>query len=126
MSCGAIMEYFIVFIDDKSSHMWTANLRKKSDVAKAIKNFETMARIQHGATIKRWWIDQGREFINSDLIDTLKGLGIVIEQSIPHQRQQNGRAERAIRTIMEKHSVFASQHACHNHGVNSALIIQFT
>jgi len=42
-------KYFIVVIDDKSSHMWTANLRKKSDASKAIKNFEAMARIQHGA-----------------------------------------------------------------------------
>jgi len=47
-------KYFIVFIDDKSLHMWMANLRKKSDVSKAIKKFEAMARIQHGATIKRW------------------------------------------------------------------------
>jgi len=45
-------KYFIVFIDDKSSHMWTANLRKKSDASKVIKNFEAMARIQHSATIK--------------------------------------------------------------------------
>jgi len=36
-------KYFIVFIDGKSSHMWTANLRKKSDATKAIKNFEAMA-----------------------------------------------------------------------------------
>jgi len=77
-------KYFIVFIDDKSSHMWMANLRKKSDASKAIKNFEAMARIQHNATIKRWQIDQGGEFINSDLMDTLKGLGIAIEQSVPH------------------------------------------
>jgi len=47
-------KYFIVFIDDKSSHMWMANLRKKSDVSKAIKNSKVMARIQHGATIRRW------------------------------------------------------------------------
>jgi len=47
-------KYFIVFIDDKSLHMWMANLRKKSDASKAIKNFKAMARIQHGATIKRW------------------------------------------------------------------------
>jgi len=78
-------KYFIVFIDDKSLHMWTANLRKKSDAFKAIKNFKAMARIQHGTTIKRWQINQGGEFINSNLMDTLKGLGIVIEQSIPHQ-----------------------------------------
>ena len=36
-------KYFIVFIDDKSSHMWMANLRKKSDAAKVIKNFKAMA-----------------------------------------------------------------------------------
>jgi len=82
--------------------MWMANLRKKSDASKAIKNFKAMAQIQHGATIKRWQINQGGEFINSDLMNTLKSLGIVIEQSIPHQHQQNGRAERAIQTIMEK------------------------
>jgi len=35
-------------------------------------------------------------------MDTLKGLGITIEQSVPHQHQQNGQAKRAIRTIMEK------------------------
>jgi len=35
-------------------------------------------------------------------MDTLKGLGIMIEQSMPHQHQQNGQAKRAIRTIMEK------------------------
>jgi len=35
-------------------------------------------------------------------MDTLRGLGIAIEQSILHQHQQNGQAERAIRTIMEK------------------------
>jgi len=81
--------------------MWTSDLRKKSDVAKAIKDFEAMAHIQHGATIKRWQINQRGEFINSDLMDTLRGLGIAIEQSVPHQHQQNRQAERANRTIME-------------------------
>jgi len=96
-------------IDDKSSHMWTSNLRKKSDAAKAIKDFEAMAHIQHRATIKRWQINQGREFSNSDLMNTLKGLGIAIEQSVPHQHQQNGQAKRAIKTIMEK-AVLAFHH----------------
>jgi len=66
-------------------------------------------------------IGGGGKFINSDLMDTLKGLGIMIEQSVPHQHQQNGQAKRAIRTIIEK-----AQCACHNHGGNSALTTQFT
>ena len=61
-----------------------------------------MACIQYGATIQKWCIDHGGWFINSDLVDTLKRLGILIQQYVPHQHQQNGWAERSIRTIMEK------------------------
>jgi len=85
-----------------------------------------LVHLEHGATIKRWQINQGKEFINSDLMDTLKGLGIVIEQSVPHQHQQNGQAERAIKLSWKKHSAYASWCACHNHGGNSALTTQFT
>jgi len=88
--------------------MWTSDLRKKSDVAKAIKDFEAMAHIQHGATIKRWQINQRGEFINSDLMDTLRGLGIAIEQSVPHQHQQNRQAERAIELSWKCWNLFPS------------------
>ena len=33
---------------------------------------------------------------------TVKKHGILIEKSIPHEQQQNGRAERFNRTIMDK------------------------
>jgi len=104
--------------------MWMSNLRK-SDAAKAIKYFKAMAHIQHGATIKRWQINQGGDFINSNLMDTLKGLGIVIEQSMPHQHQQNGGPKEPLELSWKKHSACISMHACCNHGGNSVLTMQF-
>jgi len=48
-------------------------------------------------------LTQGGEFINSDLMDILKGLGIAIEQSdtLININKMEG-PQRAIRTIMEK------------------------
>ena len=52
---------------------------------------------------------------DSDLMDTLEGLGIVIEQSVPHP----------LGLSWEKCSAYTSWHAYCNHGGNSALIMQF-
>jgi transposase InsO family protein len=44
----------------------------------------------------------GGEFKSKGLRTFLKELGINILTSVPHMHQQNGRAERFIRTIVEK------------------------
>jgi len=94
-------KYFIVFIDDKSSHMWMSNLRKKSDASRASRTSRQWHKSSMVPPSKDGESIKGGVY-HSNLMDTLKGLGIVIEQSIPHQHQQNGQAKRAIRTIMEK------------------------
>lgn len=93
-------EYFMVFLDDNSSHGWITHLRKKSDAVKAAKDFIAYVKNQFGVTIKQWRFDEGGEF--KKLSNTFEELGIVIEKSTPYAHQQNGRAERFIRTIMEK------------------------
>lgn len=95
-------KYFIVFVDDKTSAYWIQCLKLKSDASKAITDFEAHVRVQYKSTIRRWRIDAGGEFINLKLDDMLKSLGIKVEKSVPYMHQQNGRSERAIRTIMEK------------------------
>jgi hypothetical protein len=67
-----------------------------------IKEFEALVQVQYKASIKRWHVDAGGEFLNFDLLNMLKSLGIMVEQSLPYQHQKNGCAERAIRTTMEK------------------------
>jgi transposase InsO family protein len=95
-------KYFIVFLDDHTSHIWTANLKHKSDAKKAMQNLIAYTKTQDGAKIKRWRFDAGGEFCDQELLDMLKGKGIIVEMMAPHAHQQNGHAECAIRTISEK------------------------
>ena len=46
--------------------------------------------------------DTGREYKSTAFIKMLKDKGIEILQSVPHAHQQNSRAERIIRTLVEK------------------------
>jgi hypothetical protein len=93
-------KWFILFIDDLTSHAWIINLKAKSDAASAMHDFMAHIRIQHQAKLKRWWFDGGGEF--KPMENELQKDGIVIEKSIPHEQQQNGRAEHLISTIMDK------------------------
>ena len=46
--------------------------------------------------------DAGGEYKSIDLQNKFKNLGIITRTSVPHMHQQNGRAERLNRTLMEK------------------------
>jgi transposase InsO family protein len=52
--------------------------------------------------IHEFMIDARGEFKSNELRMFLKELGINILTSVPHMHQQNGRAKRFIRTIVEK------------------------
>jgi len=74
----------------------------KSDVLEATQLFIIMVKTQHNTFIKEWMSDAGGEYKSLKFETMLKGHGIKILQSIPHQPQQNGHAERFNRTIMDK------------------------
>jgi IS30 family transposase len=92
--------YFVTFIDDYSSHTWITLLRKKSDAHQAMLTFKATVETQYNAKIRRWRFDGGGEFLR--LEDHIKKLRIEVEKSLPHEQQQNGRAERFNRTIWDK------------------------
>jgi hypothetical protein len=95
-------KYFIVFLDDYTSHIWAADLGLESDAKKAMQNLIAYAKTQDGAKIKHWHVDAGGEFRDQEILNMLKGKGIIVEMTAPHAHQQNGRAERVICTISEK------------------------
>jgi hypothetical protein len=93
-------KWFILFMDDLTSHAWIINLKAKSNAASAMHDFMAHIRTQHQAKLKHWWFDGGGEF--KPMENELQKDGIVIEKLIPHEQQQNGHAEHLISTIMDK------------------------
>jgi hypothetical protein len=95
-------KFFILFFDDCTSFGWIVLLRRKSEADPAIRQFIAMVKNQFNKVIHEFMIDAGGEFKSKGLRTFLKKLGINTLTSVPHMHQQNGRAERFIRTIVEK------------------------
>jgi hypothetical protein len=95
-------KYFISFFDDFSSYAWVTFLRTKGAAILALKQFIAMANVEYDATIKEWMSDAGGEYKSDEFTKVLKDNGIKILQSAPYTPQQNGRAERFMRTCMDK------------------------
>ena len=119
-------KYIITFYDDYTSHGWIILMRKKSYAINATKQFLAMVETQYHAKVEGWMSDAGGEYKSDAFITMLKDKGINILTSAPHTPQQNGRAERFNRTIMDKAEAmrftacipqswweFAVQHAVH-------------
>jgi hypothetical protein len=95
-------KFFILFFDDCTSFGWIVLLRHKSEADPAIRQFIAMVKNQFNKVIHEFMINAGGEFKSNELSMFLKELGINILSSVPQMHQQNGCAERFIRTIVEK------------------------
>jgi transposase InsO family protein len=97
-------KYYMSFLDDYSSHAWVIKLKKKSDAYDAFIKWIALVQNQFKdeCHIKTWHCDGGGEYINKKFIKKFEELGINWTQSAPHTPQQNGRAERFNRTLMDK------------------------
>jgi histone deacetylase 1/2 len=92
-------KYYLVILDDCSHFLWTFPLRLKSDAFPAISNFFALVSTQFGSTIKSVQFDNGWEFDNSASRAFFHAKGVSLRMSCPYTSQQNGKAERMIRTI---------------------------
>jgi hypothetical protein len=95
-------EYVATFLDDYSRLSVVVPLKRKSDVAQAVKDTFALMENQIGAKIKNVRTDNGTEYVNETLGSYFKQKGITHQRSAPYSPQQNGRAERLNRTLMEK------------------------
>jgi histone deacetylase 1/2 len=92
-------KYYLVILDDCTHYTWTFPLRLKSERLETLSNFFAYARTQFGASIKAVQCDNGREFDHSSARTFLLTHGAILRMSCPYTSQQNGRAERILRTI---------------------------
>ncbi|CAI7829723.1 unnamed protein product [Closterium sp. NIES-54] len=77
--------YFLLLKDHHTQFVWVMPVAKKSDV---LREFHKVA-------------DQGGEFLGKEFTDFVDGKGIVHDLTCPYTPQQNGMAEREMRTAVE-------------------------
>ena len=101
----------MTFLDDFSGYSSIVCLKRKSDAATTFRNWFVWAEKASGNKLLTLRSDRGGEYISSDLRNFLSDNGVEHQMTVPHTPQQNGRAERFNRTLLEK-SEAMRQHAC--------------
>lgn len=92
-------QYYLLLLDDYSHFAWTFPLKQKSDVFPTLRHFFTFVRNHFNLPILTVQTDNGKEFDNHAARALFSSLGIVLRMSCPYSSPQNGRAERALRTL---------------------------
>ena len=104
--------YFVIFVDDFSRYTWIYLLKNRSELQQVYYNFATMIRAQFSATIKVFRSDNAQEYKDKNFLNFLAENGTIPQYSCPGTSQQNGRAERKHRRILETVRAFLISAAC--------------
>src|SRR5258706_12796092 len=94
-------KYFVVFFDEFSKKLWVYFMVRKSEMFTKFKEWKAMVELQSGRVLREFQSDNGGEYLSSDFNAYLKSSGIIHRTSTTYTPQQNGKAERSIRTILE-------------------------
>lgn len=94
-------QYLLTIIDDFSRKIFAYPLTRKSEAYSKFMLFKAEAELNSGHRLKVVRSDNGGEFSGHDWEASLDKEGIKHEYSVPYNPQQNGRAERPNRSILE-------------------------
>lgn len=108
--------YFVSFKDDGSSYRCVYFIKHKSDVLDMFKVYCSLVKNKFGRGIKYLHVDNGKEYCNREFEEFLSREGIELETTAPYTPEQNGRAERDNRTIVE-----SARSMIHGAGVSTKL-----
>ncbi|KAI1000346.1 hypothetical protein K3495_g7849 [Podosphaera aphanis] len=97
-------KYGMILIDEATSERWGYTFITKNKAFECLKEFATYARNQwsNQQQIKAWRMDGGTEYSPHQFKEMCRHLGQRIEISTPYAPWQDGRAERSIRTVIER------------------------
>lgn len=93
--------YYVIFKDDATGFRKVYFIKHKNDVFQYFKELDSLVRNRFGRTIKRLRTDNGREYCSGEFKRYLAERGIQSEYTAPYTPEQNGKAERDNRTIVE-------------------------
>lgn len=94
--------WFLLAVDEYTSWKWAWPIYSKKTVPTKIRQFLEYLKTNHSKTPKILHTDSGTEFSNAELQEILLDRGILWHKSSSHAPEQNGIAERTIRTVTEK------------------------
>ncbi|KAK2578839.1 hypothetical protein KPH14_012194 [Odynerus spinipes] len=93
--------HLLTFIDDYSGYTEVYLLSHKSEVYQKFKEYLAFVKNKYNKKPKVIRSDRGKEYVNHNLISYLKDEGIKMELTAPYSPQQNGKAERKNRYLIE-------------------------
>lgn len=104
MECNSIggNKYCLVLVDDYSRRTFVYMLKHKNETFDRFCSFKSFVENQTGFKIKTFRSDNGTEFCSNQFKRFFERHGIEHQTSVPYTPQQNGLAERTIRTLTEK------------------------
>jgi len=93
--------FYVNFKDDSTGYRVIYFIKHKSDVLDKLKQFVNLVETRHQRRVKTLHVDNGREYCNEATVKYLCSKGIMLETTAPYTPEQNGRAERDNRYIVE-------------------------
>ena len=93
--------YFVIFVDDFSRYTWIYLFKNHSKLYQIYRDFTKMIETQFSKPIKVFRSDNAQEYKAHEFTSILHQFGTVPHSSCAGTSQQNGKAERKIRHILD-------------------------
>ncbi|CAI7883335.1 unnamed protein product [Closterium sp. NIES-53] len=97
--------YFVLLKDRHTRFVWVMPVAKKSDVLREFQKWLVLQERQAKNSVLMLCSDRGREFLGKEFTDFVDGKGIIHDLTCPYTPQQNGMAEREMRTAVKSFMV---------------------
>ena len=94
--------YFVTFIDGHSGFVCVYMIKGKYEVYEKFKEYVQMSQAKFNQKISILRCDNGGEYVSEEFRKYCKENGTSIDYNIPYTPQQNGKAERFNRSLVEK------------------------
>ncbi|KXZ41532.1 hypothetical protein GPECTOR_411g256 [Gonium pectorale] len=93
--------YVATFLDEYSGYSLVRCVATKDDVPRVLQETLLLMENQAGAQLREVQSDRGGEYVGGAVANFLRGKGVRHNTSAPYTPEQNGRAERLNRTLLE-------------------------
>lgn len=95
-------KYFVTFIDDFSNFTAVYFIKRKSEVFEKFREYLQMVESKFSCKLSKLRCDNGGEYCSNEFVNYCKEKGIILDYTIAYTPQQNGKAERKNRSLVER------------------------